>query len=220
MLSFPKWVLAGSIGGAVGAAIWAAISYATNYEIGWIAWGIGFVVGVCVRVSAGESEEGFAPGLTAAVVAIVSVLAGKYAAYSMLVASIGGGELPIEISPDDMIVRFADDIVKERQARGQPVIFANGKTLDTANQQTDYPADIWQQASQKWQAVSPADQEKQIAAEREKLQQVAALLGDGIRNLAPPFGETFSLFDALWFFLAAGTAYKLGHGNIASDDDD
>lgn len=220
MLSFPKWVLAGSIGGAVGAAIWAAISYATNYEIGWIALGIGFVVGVCVRVSAGESEEGFAPGLTAAAVAILSVLAGKFAAYSMLVASIGGLDLPLEITPEDMIVRQADEIVKERQSRGQTVAFANGKNLETASTQADYPTDIWQQASQKWQTLGPAEQEKQMAAEREEMKQVATLLGDGLRNLAPPFSETFSLFDALWFFLAAATAFKLGHGNIASDDDD
>jgi len=77
MLSFPKWIVAGGIGGLIGAAIWAGISYATNYEVGWIAWGVGFLVGVGVRVSAGENEEGFAPGLTAAVVAIVAVLGGK-----------------------------------------------------------------------------------------------------------------------------------------------
>lgn len=216
MLSFPKWVIAGGIGGLLGAAIWAGISYATNYEIGWIAWGIGFVVGVAVRISAGESEEGLAPGLTAAAVAIVSVVAGKYAAYSLLVASISSSALAIDIGVNDMIVGFADEIATERMARGQSVVFTGGKTIETATNQEDYPADIWQQATQRWQSMSPADQQARLGQRREQLQQMAGMLG----SLAPPFSETFSLFDALWFFLAAGTAYKLGHGNLASDDDD
>lgn len=219
MLSFPKWLIAGGIGGLIGAAIWAGISYATNYEIGWIAWAIGGLVGAAVRISAGESEEGFAPGLTAAVVAIASVLGGKYAAYALLVASISGSDLPLEVNADDMVVSFADDIAGERIARGQSVAFAGGKTIETATSQADYPADIWQQASQKWQAIGPAEQQKQMAERREQMQQLATLLEGSLSSFAPPFSETFSLYDALWFFLAAATAYKLGHGNIASDDD-
>ena len=83
---FPKWVLAGSIGGLVGAAIWAAISYAVNAEVGYVAWGIGGIVGIAVRFVAGEREEGIGPGVTAAVIAILAVLGGKYAAVHMLVS--------------------------------------------------------------------------------------------------------------------------------------
>jgi hypothetical protein len=218
MLSFPKWIIAGAIGGLVGGAIWAGISYATNYEIGWIAWGVGLLVGVCVRVSAGEHEEGFAPGLTAAVVAIVAVLGGKYAAYSMQAASVRGEILPVlAVDADDVIMSFADEIVHEREERGQTVAFPAGKSVDTATSQADYPPDVWQQASQKWQAIGPAEQEKKLAERREEIKQWMSVMGNA---LVPPFSETFSLFDALWFFLAAGTAYKLGHGNIASSDDD
>jgi hypothetical protein len=216
MLSFPKWVIAGSIGGLVGAAIWAGISYALNAEIGWIAWGIGFVVGFCVRVVAGENEEGFAPGVTAAVVAIVAVLGGKYAAYSMQVNAIRGGQPVLTVDADNVIMTFADEIVHERESRGQSVVFPAGKTVDTANSQADYPSNVWQQAAQKWQALSPAEQEKKLAERREEINQWMSLVGNA---LIPPFSETFSLFDALWFFLAAATAFKLGHGNIASDDD-
>ena len=218
MLSFPKWIIAGAIGGLVGGAIWAGISYATNYEVGWIAWGVGFLVGVGVRISAGESEEGLAQGLTAAVVAIVAVLGGKYAAYSLQVASFRGENLPVlTVDAEDGIMTFADEIVHEREVRGQSVVFPGGKTTDTATSQADYPPDVWQQASQKWQAIGTAEQEKKLAERRAEIDQWMAVMGSA---LVPPFSATFSLFDALWFFLAAGTAYKLGHGNIASSDDD
>jgi hypothetical protein len=85
MFGFPKWILAGSIGGAIGAAVWAAISYFANAEVGYVAWGIGFIVGFMVRLVAGEKEEGLAPGLTAALIAVVAVLGGKYAGVQLLV---------------------------------------------------------------------------------------------------------------------------------------
>lgn len=219
MLSFPKWVIAGTIGGLVGAAIWAGISYATNYEIGWIAWGIGFVVGFCVRVAAGENEEGFAPGATAAVIAIGAVLLGKYAAASLLVANlgIGTGGFDVQFTPEDMIVGIADEIVKQREAKGQKVVFPPGMTMEEASGQADYPPDIWQQAAAKWQAIPPAEQEKQLVARREETRQMMASVPGALRQAA--FTGNFGIFDALWFFLAAATAYKLGHGNIASDDD-
>jgi hypothetical protein len=212
-----KWLVAGTIGGLVGAAVWAGIAYATNYEVGWIAWGIGFLVGVCVRISAGENEEGFAPGATAAVIAIAAVLAGKFAAVSMLVASLDIDASAIEITPESMISSLADDIVKERTARGVSVVFPNGKTLDDAVNQADYPPDIWQEAAAKWAAIPPDQQQQQITQRREAM--VAVLGGFESSLRQEGFMNSFSLFDALWFFLAAATAYKLGHGNIASDDD-
>lgn len=217
MLSFPKWIIAGSVGGLIGAAVWAGISYATNFEIGWIAWGIGFVVGFCVRAVAGENEEGFAPGLTAAVIAIGAVLLGKYAAVSLLVANMGTGNFEVQFEAKDMIVQFADDIVREREAKGQKVVFPSGKTLDTATDEPDYPPDIWRQASAKWQATPAGEQAKQLAAKSEETRQLMAAVPGALRQAG--FMASFGIFDALWFFLAAATAYKLGHGNIASDDD-
>jgi hypothetical protein len=217
MVGLLKWLVAGTIGGLIGAAIWAGIAYATNFEVGWIAWGIGFLVGVCVRISAGENEEGFAPGATAALIAIAAVLAGKFAAVSMLVASLDLDPSTIEFSSEDMVSSIADDIVRERTARGISVAFPNGKTLDDATSQADYPPDIWQEAAAKWATTPPEQQQQQIAQRREAMQMLVGGLQGTLRQQG--FMQSFSFFDALWFFLAAATAYKVGHGNIASDDD-
>ena len=69
-------IIAGSIGGAIGAAIWGGIAYATHYEVGYVAWGIGGLVGVCVRVVAGDMDDFYA-GVTAGVLSVISILAGK-----------------------------------------------------------------------------------------------------------------------------------------------
>ena len=81
-----KWVLFGVVAGSVGAAIWAWVSLTTNREIGWIAWGIGGLVGLAVRLASHEEEgDGFLPGLVALIIAILAIVAGKYAAVHLSV---------------------------------------------------------------------------------------------------------------------------------------
>ena len=216
MLGFPKWVAAGSVGGLVGAAIWAAITYTTNYEIGWIAWGIGFLVGVFVRFAAGEAQEGLAPGLTAAIIAILAVLGGKYAAVHMLVSQHLGSVAEVTITEEQMIVSYADEIIEEREAKGQKVVLPGGKTIEMASSQADYPPAIWRQAAAKWNKLSADDKAKQLAVEQASTNALMAGMVGAVRKEA--FTESFSPFDALWFFLAAATAFKLGSGNVGSDD--
>jgi len=218
MVSLGKWIVAGSIGGAAGAAVWAMIAYFAHAEVGWIAWGIGAVVGICIRFVSGESQEGLGPGIAAALIAILSVLGGKYAAVSMLVASLDLGAETLVLTDEQMIATLADEIVGELQAKGKKVVFPAGKTLEDASGQADYPPAIWKSAAQRWTALGPA---KQKERREEQQKQYAAVMG-AVRGALHEraFAESFSLFDALWFFLAAATAFRLGAGNVGSEDDD
>ena len=211
-----KSLLAGIIGGAVGAIVWAIISYYANAEVGWIAWGIGFVVGVFVRVAAGEAFEGPLPGAMAAGIAILSVVIGKYAAVHMAVSAVDLNAVAVDVTDEQMIVALADEIIGEREAKGQKVALPGGKTLDDANSQADYPPAIWREASQKWTKLGPAGQQQQKDQRQAELRQLI----DGLRGAAArnAFTESFTPYDALWFFLAAITAFKIGHGNIADND--
>jgi len=205
-----KWIAAGLAGGLVGAMIWAAISYFANTEIGWIAWGVGGLVGLCVRVAAGNEDEGPLPGVGAAAIAIGSVLLGKYLAIHMAVASIAGGFEVGEFTPADMIERNANEIVREREAKGQVVLFRNAKTNENANGEADFPPDIWQEASTKWTSLPADEQQKQMAQARQELQEIMGNLHGVLRQEG--FMNSFSPYDALWFILAAITAFRLGSG--------
>ena len=93
--------------------------------------------------------------------------------------------------------------------------FANGKNLDSASAQEDYPADVWQQATAKWNSLQADDRAQQMqAASQERQQAISALYG-AARSSA--FIGSFSPFDLLWFGLAAATAYRLGAGNSSDD---
>ncbi len=140
--------IGGAIAGLVGAGIWTAVGYFTGYEVGWIAWGIGALVGV--GVSLGMRGEGGAAGaVIAAVLSIGSVLLGKWAVISFGMSSYFGGE--------DFVIREIADVIvdDERQQGRNPIVRPEADTW-----QDTYPAGIWAQAKQRWDAMDRAAQQE------------------------------------------------------------
>jgi hypothetical protein len=133
-----KWVASGAIGGLVGALIWGAITYFTHTEIGWIAWGIGLLVGLCIRFTAGEEDEGVAPGVVAIGLSAGAILLGKYFAAMMLL-----GGMSIDLAP-----ATADDV---------KLMMANAGT-DEYETWDEVPADKKATIDARWAAL-PAEQQ-------------------------------------------------------------
>lgn len=210
-MNFLKWLGAGLIAGLAGAFVWAAISYAINYEIGYVAWGIGGLVGIAVRFAAGNEQEGAGPGVVAAGTSIGAVLLGKYLAVHFLVANLLAANPPPEITPEDMMLQMAHKVVMERQSSGQQLVWPEGKNFLTAEGPGDFPQGVWQEATTKWQAIPADEQKKLMAAEKKDML-------DKLESLKQQaFFQSFGIFDALWFFLAAATAYRLGSGTASEE---
>ena len=163
------------------------------------------LVGLGVRLLAGQ-DEGVAPGVTAAVIAVLAILAGKFAAVSQVVSKVTTSLPPVKAK--DMIVDVADDICRQREAKRIPIDWPPGMSLEKASNREDYPKDVWQEASQTWDKLGLAEQERRIE-ERKKF--LAGLKGN-LRGWA--FKDSFSGFDILWFILATATAFKLGSGLV------
>jgi hypothetical protein len=215
MGDFLKWVIAGTIGGVIGAAIWAGITYGTNHEIGWIAWGIGVLVGFAVRVAAGNSD-GFGPGLVAAVIAVLSIVGGKYAASALMVnAAMKEVATTTAITADDMIQSEAAEIVEEWTTANKKLKWAPGKSLDEAESLADYPADVVAEAKKRWTAKPAAQQQEEIATRTELIRSLTDMIAGQARHAG--FMASFSPIDGLFFLLAVMSAFKLGSG-VTSDD--
>ncbi len=210
-----KWVLGGVTVGAVGAGIWAAIAYGTHREIGWIAWGVGALVGFGVRLMA-RDDQGYAPGITAAAIAVLSIIAGKFVAAMLLVSSLGIVKVTVKVSDQNMIASFADEICDDRIAKGKKIVWPPGKNREKAHLQADYPADIWQEATKKWQKLGPDEQERRKAERNKDFEELGAEFTGRLRRGV--FMSSFSGFDILWFLLATITAFKLGSGLVTSED--
>lgn len=103
-----KWIVGGVVGAGIGAAIWAGIGYATGYEIGWIAWGVGVLAGIGVAAAA-DGEEGWGPGIVAALCGLVGVLAGKYLAFRLTLGQVAG-ELGLDADQLNAVISFTDSL--------------------------------------------------------------------------------------------------------------
>jgi hypothetical protein len=214
-----RWLVGGLVGALIGGAVWVAVGYFANYEVGWIAWAIGFVVGLGVRVGAGE-DDGFAPGILAVVIAVLAIAASKYLVISMSVnREFGETTFALEADAEMMTSQIADEIVAEYEAKGKTIKWPKAAEDEDAPLAATYPSAIWKEATKRWEAIPPEEQQAQMEkAEAEFNELVGEIMEAGKSDVkASAFQESFSPYDILWFILAAFTAFKLGSG-LTSDE--
>lgn len=207
--------LGGLVGGLIGAAIWVAVGYATGYEVGYIAWGIGFMTGFGVRAMS-QDNEGASLGVMAVLVAAVAILLAKYGVVTLhmnklLAEARGAGFTDANV----MIAQEADAIADERDKSGRPVAWPANKDDDDLPLQQQYPADVWSEATERWNKLPPAEQQAKIKQHEEQMDEIMGAFHGAIRRMA--FQASFSPYDLLWFGLAAFTAFKLGSGATGDD---
>ena len=205
----------GVVGGLIGMAIWVGVGYATNYEVGYVAWGIGFLVGVGVAIGSSAEGGGDMGGL-AVVIAAGTIVLSKFIVFSLLVGNAQSGfdnrVDEIAVSEDDLIALEADSIIERRRAEGEQVLVSMAEVSPSIRAR--YPEDIWEEAKEEWDALSEDEQRKK---EKDQETAIKAAVQDAIDDAAPSFTQAFGMWDALWFILAAATAFKMGAG---FDDDD
>lgn len=208
-----KAVIAGVVAGLVGAAVWAGVAYFLNMEIGWVAWGIGLLVGVAVG-SAARDEAGATTGGIAVVIAVLSILGGKWAVIELLaqreIGAIDEEIAALVIMDEDCIVRIADETHDAWLDAGYTINFPVGYTIETAYLEEHYPSDLWRAAAQEWDALGLNGQDEMRDEMRGEVREEAlAQLG---KAKGSAFQASFSLFDIVFFGLAIITAFKVGAG--------
>lgn len=210
-----KWVVAGVIGGALGAWVWAAVTYWTHHEVGWIALGIGVLVGMAVRMAAGNIR-GWAPGITAAIIAVLAIIGGKYVGTKMLF----DWELlnltnAVRVTDEDMALIQAINIIQERDVAGEPVSWPPGQSAATAKQLSDFPVDVATEARTRWASTPPGEHFNQKEARKAELRSRIRAGANDLRMAA--FTQSFSLIYALFFLLAILSAFKIASGLAIKD---
>ena len=129
------------------------------------------------------------------------------------------GEFLPEVNRENMVAVMAEDVIEEREANGDTVELPPGSGIEGMPLEKQYPADIWLDAQNRWNALSPQEQDERTIAHREMMEQLFKLLMVDQKSTirGEVFKESFGPFDLLWFGLAAFTAFKLGSG-LATDE--
>jgi phosphate/sulfate permease len=203
--------VAGLTAGVVGAIVWAFITYQAGWELGIIAWLIGAAVGGAALLVSDRTRN-VARGIIAVAIAAISIISGKFAVevlYWQDFTESYNADLRQAIDHDtDFAISFvADDAYAE-----DPDLW---KDLDwpyeigaVGNAREDYPPELWTLATERWDAMSDAEQE----AYKDDAYAISYIAEDSYTLALDNFRDAFTLFDLLWFGLAMFSAYRLAAG--------
>ncbi len=146
---FIRGMLLSALGGVIGAVIWAAVAAALNSEVKFIAIGVGALCGLGMRIGAAE-EADFMTGVLAGVVAIFAVLLGKQMAVEYIVYD------ATRVDTRN-VWAIADEVVYEWRLQGRSVKWPPGVIPEEAWLESDYPADVWEEAEHRFEFLSEAE---------------------------------------------------------------
>lgn len=121
-------------------------------------------------------------------------------------------DAPELANPELPIVWIADEIAEERLSQVDSI---NGWTYhdqEMAWRGAHYPAEIWDETVQRWEAMSPDDQALHEAQIRDWLIERNTTHR---RTITPQvrldiFTASFGAFDLIWLLLAVATAFQMG----------
>jgi hypothetical protein len=106
-----------------------------------------------------------------------------------------------------MIAYLANDIAREHQDEGREVAWPPGVPPFEAIAPEEFPREVWSAAQMRWNGMSVENKKAYAELRGETLEEaVASVQGAKIAALM----GSVSLFDLLWFGLAAVTAFKIG----------
>jgi len=210
-------LIGAAVAGLIGAAVWAAIAYYANFEIGWIAWGIGVLAGFGAFMGA-KGEGDVATGGIAAVAAIAAIGLGKFGAIHFAVdkeLNSPAFRSHLNVTGEDMLVVYADQVVKEWEAANKKVNWPPNVVPEDAQTEADYPKPVWAEAKKRWAALSADEQDTARSDQAAYRKQMTEFVRASIKGQA--FKESFGPFDILWAVLALASAFGIGRGSGGGD---
>lgn len=212
VVNFAKSLLGGCVGGVLGAAVWIAAVVFLKIEIGWLAVLIGGAAGMGTLLLV-RSDASAATGVVACGGGLFGLACAKYLSAWILVGMTGYGlptEMTVERDKEVLITYVADGVVEEWEAAGRTVEWKDGVDPNHAWKRSDYPTNIWTEATDRWNAMTPEER-------REFAESVNAFNRSQISRWRPSIAFEFmrmnlGLFEALWVVLVVVTAFPMGSG--------
>jgi uncharacterized FAD-dependent dehydrogenase len=206
-----KGAVGGIIGGVIGAVVWALVAYNFKVEISWIAIGIGLLVGFGVAAGMG-GKGGLAGGGLAVLIALGSIVAGKYIAVQMILKDVTkGADTAIDnsITDDDIFLDLVRNGAKELEDNGKTLQYKNSKTRETATVE-EFPGWLVKDRHNYFDALTTDDKAQLRKVETDKLHQQFESKKSEVA--ARGFEASFSPYDLLWGLLAILAAGRVGAG--------
>ena len=201
-----KGFIGAMVAGVIGALVWGAISYFTGYEIGYVAWGIGLLVGLGAVFVGGTSATN---GVLCGVVALLSILGGKYLAVKFVVdkelskAALSTFE-EYHADASDYEEIATDEQLRDFMANHE---YAASAADVTAEEMEDFRATTGPLLEEIRDGSATSENWLDTAAGKEWTAAVESLV-----SIPAAVKEGLGPMDILFGFLGIATAFKVGSG--------
>jgi hypothetical protein len=136
------------LGAMLGAIIWAVLAYATLYEFSIVAWGLGGLAGLGMALGH-ESDDGTFPGIIAAFMSLLGIVAAKVFIVIIFIAAIVSSAVSeMEIVAEDMAAQSEemDPIESQRSALALAMTF---KEISRQDPEGEFDEAAWEAAMAK-----------------------------------------------------------------------
>lgn len=197
----------------LGAMVWAAVAFGVGYEIGWLALGIGGAVGFAMARYAPDASR-MVRCVVAALLAVGSIVAGKYAA--------------VRLEVDDEVEQFRlsyesrnpysfeaarsyyfREKVTEAVQSGRPLNWPRGRSLENAEYSFHYPPEVVADALKGWDLLGDDQRERYRSNYEAYARAIDAAKLDEARGVmtANAFGKSFGSSAIVFGVLAMAIAF-------------
>jgi len=192
----PLVLAAGLVAALVSGALWAGLVFVTEMEIGYAAWGVGLLVGLAMsRVTVRRTQQ---LAYIAAALAVLGLLTGK-----ALIFTGSAGRIAEEFEKGDGVLTgaIAWDMYAAREL-DEPTLAAVDAVEEAGDTLSDAVwADMTTQASARLERMSAQERHEAAVMASRRVMQSMGVAGGILAQV--------TLFDALWLFLAVGTAFRM-----------
>ena len=196
-------MIVGGVAALIGGLVWAGVAAGLNMEIGYVAWGIGGLTGLAV-ISCTE-ERSARVACAAAGFAVMGILIGKCLSIAWVMPS--AEKIATEVAGNDILI--AAVILDQMVAKGETDADVRAYWQSDDD---DAPSAAVDKKVSKLLAEALERAAKMSPAEKEALGRWAAKKAIAETSYLDNLETQLSPWDALWLFLAVGTAWKMGAG--------
>lgn len=206
----PAAIAAATVAALLGALVWKFVAVTFEYEFGLIAWAIGGAVGFA---AASAGSRGVQAGVVCAVLALGSIVVGKYWAYSAFVDEIQQAFSGAMEYDDEMYGYYEEELEDARLyvAGSGTDIFTRRFMVERGYTYATNPSSVTEaELADFREYVEPALRE--MAQNPPNYEEWQADSVDSLDEISPwaLMREDFGILDILFAFLGIGTAFQLG----------
>jgi hypothetical protein len=205
-------VVAAAVVAILVSLVWSALGWGLSVPVLVFAAVMALAAGLAARMAPGQSQSREVSASLVFVVVLLVALGARYqTARSDVPAPNREFWSQVELADEESLIsEIADEVVREKEARGESIAWPEGMNAVDALLEEDYPPAIWSEARDRWTALTPDEQQ---ARTRDRETRAKAVVAQRIADERSTElnGLGLGYWDYLAAVLAAGGAAFVVH---------